>query len=143
MKCCVVAACAVLLASCSTKNDGLEAVQDAPAAADCPVTEASDFAAWVNKMPGPDGAKLHVTGKLTFPTSGYDAKLKAGILDRRIPPKQRLILEVTPPNGPAAQVITTLEINTYFPAAYDRYRGIAIRCGSQTLVEITEVPLVY
>lgn len=110
---------------------------------DCPVLEATDFVAWINKMPGTKSATLHVTGKLTLPSSGYSAKLNTGILDRRFPPTQRLNLEVVPPAGPAAQVLTTIEVKSEFPAASSRYRAVTIQCGAQTLAEITQVEEVH
>lgn len=128
------------LAACSTYEQG--AVSDTNndiLSASCPVIEASDFRAWVNAMPGSSEPTFNISGQVVFPSAGYLHELKLGMLDRRRPPTQRLTLEVTAPNGPSAQAMTTQEVSGQFPAPASRYQAVTIICGGEVIVEINEV----
>ncbi|MCI4646064.1 MAG: hypothetical protein MRY64_14880 [Hyphomonadaceae bacterium] len=109
---------------------------------DCPVLESANWAAWINKMPGPDAqATLHVTGDVTMPTPGYTLELTEGAMDRMMPPGLHLILSATPP-GPdemVMQVLTTETVSFEGPAIPQGYRKIAIVCNGAPLAEITEI----
>ncbi|PYG27208.1 hypothetical protein C8N36_11754 [Pelagimonas varians] len=107
--------------------------------APCPVIDSMDWQAWVNKMPGPDGPKLHVTGQITLPTPGYEVTLELGPLDRKAIPTQRLVLMATPPEGMAAQVIDPVEVTFEHPSQVRRYGAVAIVCGDTLLAEISPV----
>lgn len=110
--------------------------------ASCPVIESRAWAAWVNAMPGPGATKqLIATGEIVLPTPGYEATLTAGAADRSATPVQQLILELTPPSGPVAQVLTTQNVRYQGPAISMQYRAVRIMCGGQMLAEITDVPV--
>ena len=132
-----------LIPACVAGNTPKMKPHQPPARASCPIIESSDWVAWLNKMPGTDGASLHVSGKIVLPTPGYTIEVKAGPLDRRAPPAQRLRLVVTPPAGMVAQVTTTQEVKAKFPARASDYRAIIIGCGDKTLAEVIEIPAVH
>ena len=113
-----------------------------PPSASCPVIESSEWAAWVNAMPGPGSTKqLIATGKVVLPTPGYTVTLTAGMADRSATPVQQLILTATPPSGMVTQVLTTQPVRYQGPAISMQYRAIRIMCGGQMLSEITDVPV--
>ncbi|WP_375207202.1 hypothetical protein [Hyphococcus sp.] len=106
----------------------------------CPVIDSRDWAAWVNAMPGPDAKlTLHVAGEIDLPTPGYDISWQAGMADRSMTPVQRLILNLTPPDGMVAQVITTETVKYEGPALVENYGGVIVMCGGAPLAEITDV----
>ncbi len=93
-------------------------------------------------MPGPGATReLIATGEIVLPTPGYRATLSAGAADRSATPVQQLILDLTPPSGPVAQVLTTESVRYQGPAISMRYRAVRIMCGGQMLAEITDVPV--
>jgi hypothetical protein len=108
----------------------------------CPVIESSNWAAWVNAMPGPGATKeLIATGEVTMPTPGYTLTLTAGMADRSATPVQQLILTATPPAGPVTQVLTTEKVRYQGPAITMTYRAVRIMCGGQMLGEVPDVPV--
>lgn len=110
--------------------------------ASCPVIESSEWAAWVNAMPGPGSTKqLIATGKVILPTPGYTLTLTAGMADHSATPVQQLILTATPPLGMVTQVLTTQPVRYQGPAISMQYRAIRIMCSSQMLSEISDVPV--
>lgn len=111
----------------------------------CPMIESENWAAWINAMPGPDsaGEKLIVTGDVTVSSSGYEVELIPGAADRSMRPMQQLMLSVKQPDGPAAQVITTLQARYEGMAIAPQYRGITIFCGGEVIAEIESVEKVY
>ena len=132
----------LFMSACSAGNPPKMKPQP-PIQANCPVIESSDWAAWLNKMPGPDGPSLHINGKIVLPTPGYTVEVKKGPLDRRQPPAQRLRLEITPPTGIVAQVITTQEVKAKFPTNISAYRSVIIGCGDKVLAKIDSVETAY
>ena len=76
-------------------------------------SDQSEFKAWIDKMPGANNT-LHVTGKITVPTTGYHVSLVEAVPQGINP--DILILEVkkVPPSGPAGQMIEHL------PVRYDK-----------------------
>ena len=133
----------VALTNCQPVDDAPPG--DTPPArpnASCPVVESRAWAAWVNAMPGPGATReLIATGEIVLPTPGYRATLSAGAADRSATPVQQLILDLTPPSGPVAQVLTTESVRYQGPAISMRYRAVRIMCGGQMLAEITDVPV--
>ncbi|MFQ1699366.1 hypothetical protein ACJ5NV_02110 [Loktanella agnita] len=131
-----------LCASCAASADVVPAPETGAA---CPVIESRDWAAWINKMPGPesDGPPLHVTGTVTLPTPGYDLTYSAGPLDRSMRPMQHINLQFTPPDGMVVQMIAEDEVHITIPAASAQYRGVTLHCGDQVLAEIGAVESVY
>lgn len=115
---------------------------DEPPRAACAVIESRAWAAWVNAMPGPGATReLIATGEIVLPTPGFKVSLTAGAADRSATPVQQLILDLTPPSGPVAQVLTTESVRYQGPAISMRYRGVRIMCGGTMLAEITDVPV--
>ena len=108
----------------------------------CAVIESREWHAWVNAMPGPDAKpSLIVTGDIVLPTPGYTAKLTASMADKSARPVQQLILDLTPPSGPVAQVLTPVSVRYDGPAISMQYRGVRIMCGGAMLTEIDDVPV--
>lgn len=112
------------------------------AATGCPVIASSDWQAWVNAMPGPDGPQLHVSGQITLPTPAYTVTLTPGPADRMAPPMQRLILTATAPDGMVASVIETTQVAFALPTQMTQFRAVAIVCGDTLLAEISPVDIV-
>lgn len=131
---------AVTLTNCQPIDEP-DAAPSQPSA-ECPVIESRAWAAWVNAMPGPGAkAELIATGEIVVPTPGYRATLTAGAADRSATPVQQLILDLTPPSGPVAQVLTTESVRYQGPAISMQYRGVRIMCGGKMLTEIMDVPV--
>ncbi len=106
----------------------------------CDVLESRDWAAWINKMPGPGAVPtVHVTGKVDVRTGGYSFEWQEGPLDRSAVPALRLKLVPVPPDGMATMAITTEEVHYTAPALSSGYSRVIIGCGSTTLAEITEI----
>ena len=78
-------------------------------------------------------------GEVDLPDPGYTTAWREGPADRRMPPTQHLVLEVAPGDGMFAQVITPTTVEYAGPAAYPEYNAILVRCGNETLAEITAV----
>lgn len=107
----------------------------------CAALDSRDWAAWVNRMPGPGAqARLIVTGEIDLPTPGYTITLREGPADRSAIPMQHLILDLSPPAGMVAQVVTTETVRFEGRAIAAQYRGVLIRCAGQTLATINDVP---
>ena len=78
--------------------------------------DSGGFRAWIDRAPG-GGPTLHVTGTCTLPTPGHTAALvPAGPRDAGDPDDLRLRLEVDPPDGPVAQVLTDVAVAWSAPA---------------------------
>ena len=123
---------AALLASCAT----VPPPDKAPGS--CPAMSTSNWRAWINAMPGPQRPQLIVTGDVTVPTGGYAMALRLGPTLRNEPPTQHVVLELTPPSGPATQAVTTREVRGSWPAL-PRYGSVVIRCGGDLIAEISPV----
>lgn len=132
---------AFLLAGCLAVQE--TPVQETPVAiaANCPVIDSRGWTAHVNRMPGPGSTPtLHVLGEIHLPTPGYGVALRAGRADRSAIPVQQLVLELTPPTGMVAQVVTPQTARYEGPAIAARYRGIHIVCAGKVIAEIADVP---
>jgi hypothetical protein len=68
-----------------------------------------DWNTWYNTIPG-SSPTLHVTGKCTFPTSGYSVKLERVEVGTEPPGVLQLRYIVEPPKGIVPQVITVEEV---------------------------------
>ncbi|PKP83284.1 MAG: hypothetical protein CVT79_00240 [Alphaproteobacteria bacterium HGW-Alphaproteobacteria-18] len=148
----LAAASGALLAACQTPAP--EAPALAPPEADipvivgdsavtdaCAVRESRNWAAWVNRMPGPGATPtVHVTGEVDVPTGGYSFDWEVGPMDRSMTPALKLKLIPIKPDGMATMAITPEEVHYSGPLAGSAYRSITITCGSQTLAEITDIP---
>ncbi|MBN8607489.1 MAG: hypothetical protein J0L81_11260 [Caulobacterales bacterium] len=111
-----------------------------PPAAACPIVESRNWAAWVNRMPGPDARPmLHVTGEIDLPHAGYRVEVREGPADRSATPVQQIVLELTQRSGMHAQIVTTAMVAYQGPAIAQHYRGVRVMCGGQVVANITEV----
>jgi hypothetical protein len=72
-------------------------------------SKCSDWKAWHDNQPVAPPT-LFVTGKCTFPTSGYSVELKPHIPPGFNPEIYILDKIVHKPSGPASDVITTVEV---------------------------------
>lgn len=84
-----------------------------------------DWEAWQDLMPGAGGT-LHVRGTCRFPTAGYTASLRRQEPQGVNPRDLLLVLEVTPPDGPAAQVATDLAVEYSEPAEPRQFDQVTI-----------------
>ena len=111
--------------------------------ADCPVTGSSDWAAWVNAMPGPDSKPtLIVTGKVTVPSGGYSFEWNDVRVAESYPVQVSVTLKPIPPSGPATQAVTIENVRGSWPMS-DPVGAVTIRCGSQVLTRISPVETVH
>jgi len=116
-------------------------VGETPVAETCSVLESRNWAAWVNRMPGPDATPtVHVTGQVDVPTGGYGFEWEVGPMDRSMTPALRLKIVPQKPDGMATMAITREDVHYTGPVAGAGYRSITVTCGDKTLAEITEVP---
>ena len=111
----------------------------------CPVLASSDWAAGVNAMPGPDGARLIVTGTVTLPGPGYSVALEQGISDRSARPVQAVQLSAERPAPDASQVATDYEVRFEMPSAAPvdgttaPFTAVRVVCGDEELARIEPV----
>ena len=74
-----------------------------------PQGDCRNWAAWIDREP-PGEATLHVTGECEFPTGGFTVELRRHEPQGFNPRVLLLDKVVTPPSGPATQVITTVDV---------------------------------
>lgn len=136
----LVAPLALLAAGCVLPEEPVAAP------ASCPVIDTRDWVAFVNAMPGPDARpQLIVTGSADLPSAGYFAELRPGPADRSARPVQIVELVATPPGGPAATVVTTVDLRLEMPAiasapgAEAAYSGVRVVCAGSELAFIAPV----
>ncbi|PZQ17202.1 MAG: hypothetical protein DI565_07480 [Ancylobacter novellus] len=84
-------------------------------------TSAGEFKAWINLQPGSDNA-LHVTGKVTTPSSGWSGRLVEAVPPGINPAILILDAELTPPSD----VVTVIEL-TYAKPHSPHYESATIR----------------
>ena len=122
---------------------GCEAVPGAPPpparVADCPAIGSSNWAAWINAMPGPNARPtLIVTGKVTVPTGGYRIEWGDFRVAESHPVQIFADLHVIPPSGGATQAVTTHDVRGQWPM--DQQVGsFTVRCGERVLAHISPV----
>jgi hypothetical protein len=110
---------------------------------DCPISSSSDWAAWVNAMPGPNARPtLIVTGKVTLPSGGHRVSLHAGPVLELYPPIQQVLLKAVAPTGEGTPEAPTLEVRVELPAL-DTYGEVHVRCGNRTLATIRNIERAY
>lgn len=105
----------------------------------CPIVASSDWAAWVNAMPGP-GARptLIVTGKVTVPTGGYRVEWADFRVAESYPVQVFVDLRPIPPGGGAIQVVTTHDVRGEWPMS-PPVGSVTIRCGNRVLARVSPV----
>jgi hypothetical protein len=97
-----------------------------PPATKGPAITSADWYAWVNLMP-PGPASFHVTGAVTLPHPGYDAKLVAAS-PQGINPKELILdLVITTKPGTWPQVVTSVSVRFDKPSYTAAYEGVLIR----------------
>ncbi|QIL01930.1 hypothetical protein G7078_03405 [Sphingomonas sinipercae] len=131
----IASAAAFLLTGCAAYPPAVD-----PTAAGCPIAGSSDWAAWVNAMPGPNAQPtLIVTGKVTTPTGGYRVEFDPQALSRRSEPVQMVAtLRVTPPTGFATQALVTHDVRGQW-ASPAKVGAVDIVCDGQLLQRISPV----
>lgn len=105
----------------------------------CPIVGSSDWAAWINAMPGPNARPaLIVTGKVTVPTGGYRFAWRDMRVMESYPVQIAIELEAIPPVGGATQAIVTHDVRGQWPMS-PPVGSVTVRCGGQTLARISPV----
>ena len=130
-------ACSMTLASCAA----VPAVPppDPGRAMDCGIVGSSDWAAWVNAMPGPNARPtLIVTGKVTVPTGGYRFEWRDMRVMESYPVQVAVDLATIPPAGPATQALVTHDVRGEWPID-PPVGALTVRCGDMVLVRISPV----
>ncbi|HVM22127.1 MAG TPA: hypothetical protein VM308_02350 [Sphingomicrobium sp.] len=129
------------LAACTAKSAHVPPPSAPPSA--CPVMWSSEWAAWVNAMPGPAARRtLIVTGKVTVPTGGYRIDWADMRVAKSHPVQIFAELRATPPAGPATDAITTHEVRGEWPMD-PPVGSVTIACGGRTLARIAPVETAY
>ena len=128
-----IAPAAMILACCAAVP------ADGTTAGECPIAGSSDWAAWVNAMPGPDARpSLIVTGKVTVPTGGFRPQLDLEQVAESHPVQVFARLHPNPPTGGATQAIVTHEVRGEWPMS-PPVGSVTVRCGGQVLARISPV----
>lgn len=124
---------ALLLSSCA-------AVPAAPAGPmECGIVGSSDWAAWVNAMPGPNARPtLIVTGKVTVPTGGYRFAWRDMRVMESYPVQVAIELDAIPPSGGATQAMVTHDVRGEWPIS-PPVGAVTVRCGDMVLTRIAPV----
>lgn len=134
----------LMLGACANdvSEEGAPGASDVVAMEACPVRLVGEWEAWVDAEP-PGPRTLHISGQAEAPTPGYEVSWRVGFADRAMPPGQHMYLDVTPPDGMVAQVITPMKLNYEGEAVYPEYRAAIVHCGEDQVIEITPVPVAY
>lgn len=104
----------------------------------CPIVSSGQWHAWIDRFPGKGINRLIVTGVVDFPSPGYRWRMvKAGGIRGR-PPVQELRLEIDPPEGIVAQVVTPVEIRGEAKTAFSNLR-VLVSCGGRRLAYFDQV----
>jgi hypothetical protein len=105
----------------------------------CPIAGSSDWAAWVNAMPGPGATPtLIITGKVTVPTGGYRFAWRDVRVMESYPVQVVAELDVFPPTQAATQAIVTHDVRGQWPIS-PPVGSVTVSCGGQTLAAISPV----
>ncbi len=103
---------------------------------ECPLANSSNWRAWLNRMPGPGEPKLHIIGDVEYSEPGLTASFSLGLLDRRRPPSQRIMMTVQKSDG-AEEIKQSVKAD--FPALADDYQSIVIVCGDDLVATVTDI----
>ena len=123
----------------SDEPDAANRTDSSSPSSDCPIIGSSDWTAWINAMPGPNARPtLIVTGKVTVPTGGYRVEWGDFRVAESYPVQTFADLRVTPPSGPATQVVTTHDVRGEWPLA-EPVGSFTARCGNRVLARISPV----
>ena len=106
---------------------------------ECGVTGSSNWAAWVNAMPGPGASPtLIVTGKVTVPTGGYRFAWRDMRVMESHPVQVAVELDAIPPTGGATQAVVTHDVRGQWPIQ-PPVGSVTVRCGDMVLTRISPV----
>ena len=131
----LIVASSLLLASCATAPPP----QGPDGSAECGVAGSSDWAAWVNAMPGPNARPtLIVTGKVTVPAGGYRFEWRDMRLMESYPVQVAVELDAIPPAGAATQAVVTHDVRGQWPID-PPVGAVTINCGGAVLARISPV----
>ena len=142
-----LAATLMVLTGCQTaaadspvsSSDPVPAAVPFRPAPDCPILDSSDWAAWIDDMPGINKQPMMmVSGKVRVPTGGYRLALRLDRIAESYPVQITVMLEVAGPTGPATQVIVTHDLTGEFPVP-PPVGSVTIRCGRQVIGQINEI----
>lgn len=110
----------------------------AQAAEACPIVSSRNWHAWIDRFPGKGVNRIVVTGRIALPTAGYGWRLvKAGGLRGR-PPLQEFRLELVPPSGIAAEVITEVDVRGEAKTPFSNLR-VMVSCGGKRIAFFDQV----
>jgi hypothetical protein len=105
----------------------------------CDITGSSDWAAWVNAMPGPNARPtLIVTGKVTVPTGGYTFAWRDMRVMESHPVQVAIELAANTPSGAASQAMVTYDVRGEWPIS-PPMGSVTVRCGDMVLTRIAPV----
>lgn len=132
-----LAACTAL-AGCSNVPAAAAAEPPAQPSSACPILGSSDWAAFINAMPGPGaGPRLIVTGKVTVPTGGWEFIWRDPRVMESYP--VQVVMELVPQRpANATQVVTTFEVRGDVPVN-PPVGSVTVLCGNKTLARIAPV----
>ncbi len=106
---------------------------------ECGIIGSSDWAAWVNAMPGPNARPtLIVTGKVTVPTGGYRFAWRDMRVMESYPVQVAIELDSIAPAGPATQAVVTHDVRGEWPIN-PPVGSLSVRCGDMVLTRIAPV----
>src|SRR5687768_13383245 len=131
----LIIASALTLASCATAPPP----QGPVGSPECNVAGSSDWAAWINAMPGPDARPtLIVTGKVTVATGGYRFEWRDMRVMESYPVQVAVELDAIPPAGAATQAVVTHDVRGEWPIS-PPVGSLTVRCGDTVLARIAPV----
>ncbi|MBA3512003.1 hypothetical protein [Sphingomonas sp.] len=106
---------------------------------ECGIIGSSDWAAWVNAMPGPNARPtLIVTGKVTVPTGGYRFQWRDMRVMESYPVQVAVELDAIPPAGGATEAVVTHDVRGQWPID-PPVGSLSVRCGDMVLTRIAPV----
>ena len=113
--------------------------QQVPGQRECGITASSNWAAWVNAMPGPNARPtLIVTGNVAVPTGGYRFEWRDMRVMESYPVQVAVELDAIPPAGAATQAVVTREVRGQWPIS-PPVGSLTVRCGDRVLARIAPV----
>lgn len=124
-----------MLAACSLI---LCAPGESSAASGCPVVSSKNWHAWIDRFPGNGMNRVIVTGVVDMPSAGYRVRMVARGALRGRPPVQEFALEVTPPTGTSASVVTGVPFRGEMKTPFSNLR-VLVSCGGKQLMYFDQV----
>ncbi len=102
--------------------------------------DSSDWFAWVSRMP-PGPPSFHVTGTVTLPSPGYEARLEVASPQGINPADLILDLRITQRPGTWPQVVTSVQVRHDVPSYQGKYESVLVRLpnGEAIQLEVEEV----